>query len=285
MSSFLQNHKRQPRLFIDLPSKGQFYTTDVMDKAESLPVFGMTAMDEMMLRTPDALFSGEATAQIIKSCIPDIKNPWALVGYDIDYILLSIRIATYGESIGVTSTCPKCNSSTDSDINLQALLSRVNEYEIKKSFGIGELKFILQPITYQQTTDFSIENYTLEKQIMSVESVKPEDKERAKYLNDLMLEAARLNLRVALAHIESIEDGQEKEADPETIYKWVSENDLEFYNKIKDTIMEMTESWQLPEFEVQCANEECAQIYKTKMDMDYSNFFAARSLSSRNLVS
>ena len=67
MSTFLEKHKRQPKIFIDLPSQGKFYNSDVVSKTEGLAVFGMTAMDEIMLKTPDALFSGEATAQVMKS--------------------------------------------------------------------------------------------------------------------------------------------------------------------------------------------------------------------------
>jgi len=65
MSSFLEKYKRQPKIYIDLPSKGVFYSDDVLDNGQfvSLPVFGMSAMDEIIFKTPDALFSGEATAQ------------------------------------------------------------------------------------------------------------------------------------------------------------------------------------------------------------------------------
>ncbi len=285
MSSFLEKHKRQPKLFIDLPTQGKFYDASVCEKAESLPVFGMTAMDEMLLRTPDALFSGEATAQVIKSCIPDIKDPWGLVGYDIDYVLLSIRIATYGETIPIVTKCTKCDSENEADINLQNLLKLVNEFEIKQSFEIRDLEFHLTPITYRKTTDFSIQSYTLQKQIASVDRLPLEDSERDVKLNDLLHASANLNIQVALSHISEIVDGEDKEADPEVIKEWVSQNDVEFYNKIKETIMNMTESWKLPTFDVTCSNEECKHRYKTQLDMDYSNFFGARSLRSRNLVS
>ncbi len=285
MSSFLDKHKRQPRLFIDLPTEGKFYDSSVCEKVESLPVFGMTAMDEMLLRTPDALFSGEATAQVINSCIPNILDPWQLVGYDIDYVLLSIRIATYGETIPISTKCPKCGTENEAEINLQNLLKLVNEYEIKQSFVIRDLEFFLKPITYKQTTDFSIQSYTLQKQIASVDQLPLENTERDKQLNDLLHASANLNIQVALSHISEIVDGEDKEADPEVIKAWVSENDVEFYNKIKETIMSMTESWKLPKFEVTCTNEDCKETYKTQLDMDYSNFFGVRSLRSRNLIS
>ena len=285
MSSFLDKYKRQPRLFIDLPTEGKFYSAEVCDRFESIPVFGMTAMDEMMLRTLDALFSGEATAQVIKSCIPDIKDPWGLVGYDIDYVLLSIRIATYGSSIPVTTKCPKCQTETEADINLQALLEMVNGYNIQKSFKIKDLEFILKPITYRQTTDFSVQSYTLQKQIAFVDQKELTDEDRDKELNDLLLQSSNLNLSVALTHIGEIVQGDNSEADPKVIYEWVKDNDVEFYNKIRDTILDMTESWKLPDFDSACTNEECKHQYKSNLEMDYANFFGTRSLHSRNLIS
>lgn len=285
MSTFLEQHKRQPKLFIDLPSEGVYYDDTVCKQFKSMAVFGMSAMDEIMLKTPDALFSGEATYQIMRSCIPDILDPWNLIGYDIDYILLSIRIATYGESIDITANCPKCNTANDGTVNLQGLLEQVNNYEIKHSFNMGPLHFDLKPISYKETTDFSAEHYTLQRQIMQSEKLDLPQKEKDEYLNNLMMQSANLNLRIALSHIEKITDGENVEADPDVIYKFVSENDVSFYNKVRETIMELTQRWKLPTFESTCANEECGHEYQTNLDMDYANFFGTRSLRSRNLIS
>ena len=92
MASFLTERKRQPKIYIDLPSRGIFYDENIIQDKQytEIPVFGMNTMDEIMIKTPDALFSGESTVDVIKSCIPIIKNPWELVGFDIDYILLSL---------------------------------------------------------------------------------------------------------------------------------------------------------------------------------------------------
>jgi hypothetical protein len=285
MSTFLEKHKRQPKLFIELPSEGQFYDDTVCAKVKSMPVFGMSAMDEILLKTPDALFSGEATYQVMQSCVPDILDPWQLIGYDIDYILLSIRIATYGENIDITTKCPKCTAEVDGTVSLTSLLQQVNEYETNYSFQVGELYFDLHPITYRQTTDFSAEHYTLQRQIMQASEVDLPQDEKDKYLNDLMLQSANLNLRIALAHINRITDGENEEADSEQIHKFVSENDLDFYTKVRDTIMEITQRWKLPKFDTTCGNEECNHTFKTNLDMDYSNFFGTRSLHSRNLIS
>lgn len=285
MSTFLEKHKRQPKIFIDLPSQGKFYNSDVVSKTEGLAVFGMTAMDEIMLKTPDALFSGEATAQVMKSCIPDIIDPWKLVGYDIDYILLSIRIATYGEKIDITTKCPHCDTTNEGVVNLQQLLEHVNTYEVEKSFKLGNLEFIIQPITYRETTDYSIQSFTLEKQISQADRLSLDSKDRDKMLNDLYQEAAQLSLRVAVSYIAEVIEGEEKEADRETILAWITDNDLEFFDKVKSTLGELTEKWKLPNFEYTCQNEECGKIFPTNLDMDYSNFFGTRSLHSRSLIS
>ena len=189
MSSFLQKYKRQPKLFIDLPSQGKWYDDTIIQdgKIDSIPVFGMTAMDEILLKTPDALFSGEATAQVIQSCIPNILDPWRLVGYDIDFVLIAIRIATYGETLPVVVECPKCTEKSDADVNLQNLLGLFANYEIEQTFNMGELTFILHPITYRETTDFTIEAYTTERQLMQLDKLQLPQEERDKKINELYL--------------------------------------------------------------------------------------------------
>ena len=87
-SNPLQKYFRQPKIYIGLPSKGNWYPDGSIEKTETgeYPIYAMTARDELMFKTPDALFTGRATADVIKSCIPTILDPWKLVGYDIDIL-------------------------------------------------------------------------------------------------------------------------------------------------------------------------------------------------------
>ena len=284
MTSFLEKHKRHPKLYIDLPSQGKWYNDTIVTKVESMPVFGMTAMDEIVLKTPDALFSGEATAQVIKSCMPDILDPWQLVGYDIDYILIAIRIATYGEDIDITTTCPKCESETVGTVPLQRLLENLNNNPITQDFQMEDLTFILHPVTFRDTTNFSIESYSLQRQILQVENTNLSRQEKDEQLNLLYTAVAELNLKVAVAYLNAVTDGNDQETDKQTITTFVQENDVKFYEKLRSTITQLTKNWQLPPFDIQCTSEECEHTYNTKLDMDYSNFFGTKSLHSRNLT-
>ena len=72
----LSAHFRAPKLFTPLPSEGRFYDNSVVEMPETLelPVFSMTAKDEMIMKNPDALLNGEAVAQVIQSCVPNVKQ-------------------------------------------------------------------------------------------------------------------------------------------------------------------------------------------------------------------
>ena len=61
----LQNYFRQPKVFLRLPSMGIYNKPEaIQGNVESIPVYGMTGMDEIILKTPDALISGESTVKV-----------------------------------------------------------------------------------------------------------------------------------------------------------------------------------------------------------------------------
>ena len=102
---------RQPKIYVRLPSKGKFYPDGSLDASADgqYPVYAMTAKDELMFKTPDALLSGQSTVELIKSCIPAILDPWSMPSIDLDFALIAIRIATYGDKMEVGCNCPHCN--------------------------------------------------------------------------------------------------------------------------------------------------------------------------------
>lgn len=288
MSSFLQNYQRQPKLFIDLPSKGKYYNSSIIEDEQyvQIPVFGMNAMDEILFKTPDALFSGEATAQVIRSCIPTILDPWKLVGFDIDYVLIAIRIATYGDDMGITCTCPNCSEKTDVNVSLTKMIQTYETYQTEYNFRLEDLNFILKPITYKQLTDFAVENYTYERTMLQIgQQDELDEKQKNSAMKDVYNKTSELNLRIAVSYIDEITNGNDSESDINEITKFVAGNDAVFYQKLKDGITDLSNKWKLPPLQVECANEECEKEYSTKVELDYANFFGLKFLHSRNLIS
>ena len=100
MTNPLINAYRKPALYIPLPSTGRFYKTKPKLSVDNeLAVYAMTARDELITKTPDALFNGEATISLLKSCCPDITEPESMPVGDLLVILIGIRQASYGKNI------------------------------------------------------------------------------------------------------------------------------------------------------------------------------------------
>jgi len=75
---------------------------------DEVEVYPMLPKDELMLYNPDALLSGQAIINLIKSCCPSILNPEKLYFPDSNILLLAIKKATYGNDHKQTYMCPEC---------------------------------------------------------------------------------------------------------------------------------------------------------------------------------
>ena len=155
---------RQPKIFVKLPSQGEYYPAGALDKSTTgeYPVYAMTAKDELMFKTPDALLSGQSTVEVIKSCIPAIQDPWSMPSLDIDAGLIAIRIATYGENMGVEANCPHCEHLNEYDIDLVKWLDTINAWQFKPEVDIAPLTIHVRPYTYKELSQTSLK--TLEHQ-------------------------------------------------------------------------------------------------------------------------
>lgn len=72
----LKQYFRQPALYLRLPTVGRWYDggeVRVNEDAE-LAIYGLSAVDDIMLNTPDAMLNGKALENVIKNCAPDILN-------------------------------------------------------------------------------------------------------------------------------------------------------------------------------------------------------------------
>ena len=51
MSSFLEKYKRQPKIYIDLPSQGTFYSPEVLEDQKEIIINNTLAVDRIRLKT------------------------------------------------------------------------------------------------------------------------------------------------------------------------------------------------------------------------------------------
>jgi hypothetical protein len=176
----LASYMRQPKIYITLPSGGNFWTPGSLEMTETgeFPVYSMTARDELLFKTPDALLNGQSVVDVIQSCMPNIKNAWDCPTIDLDTILIAIRLATYGDKMPFAHKIPVINEEVEYELDLKILLNQqqanhwVEQVVINPDFII-----FVKPLTYKHLTQTSIKGFETSR-IMSMvndESI-PEEK-------------------------------------------------------------------------------------------------------------
>lgn len=268
----LQQFFRQPKIFISLPSHGVYYKPGVIQgDVENMPMFGMTGMDEIMVKTPDALLSGESTARVIESCCSFIKNSWEINSLDIDTILTAIRIATYGNTLSVDHTCKSCSAQNEYDLDLNRIIEHFAQCKYDNKIVLKELTIMLKPLTYRQSTEFSLKNFQLQQQLNQASRIEDE-KERAESITRLFKELAYLQNEVYTENIESVDIGSAVVDQRNFIREWIENCDKEMIDEIKKHIQLNQEQWTSPKYHVVC--NECSAETDIIVDLDLSTFFA-----------
>jgi len=269
----LKKYRRQPKIYATLPSKGKFYDATVVNNGDftELPVFSMTANDEILFKTPDALINGQATANNIRSCVPSVLNPMQLVTLDIDYLLLAIRLATYGSGLSVNHKCKHCKHENSYDIDIQKLLDYYNSLEYKDQIQIENFVVKIRPLTYQEFSETQQRNIALSRALRIQSQKITDEQKRDAFINETLQQIATLTVEFIFRSIKSITVDGVEETDIVEIKEFLDDNDISFYNTIKEHIESQVEVWQMPTQNVQC--EACEKEDKVAVRIDQSDFF------------
>lgn len=89
---------------------------------------------------------------VIKSCVPNIIDPWKMPSIDLDTILIAIRIATYGEQLDITTKIPKIGDEKDYGIDLRKVLNKLVTASFEDKVTIANMIVSLRPLTYEEFT-------------------------------------------------------------------------------------------------------------------------------------
>ena len=268
----LRQYFRRPAIYITLPSKGKYYpegTLDMPDGGE-IPVYPMTAIDEITSKTPDALFNGTAIAELIKSCVPVIKDPWAIPSTDLDTILVAIRAATNGNELDIESTCDNCQEVSKYGVNLVGLLSDITSGEYEKPFKIGELSINFKPIPYKVVNQGNLDQFDVQRQINQLESVEDQD-ERTKQSNQLLKKLTDMNISLITNTIESIDTPSESVTNKDFIAEFLKGCDKNTFDSIRNYVVSLRESSNIKPLKVKCIH--CSHEYQQPLALNVTDFF------------
>jgi len=266
---------KKPNLFIPLPSKGNYYKKKPKLSIDNeLAVYAMTARDELITKTPDALFNGEATISLIKSCCPDIEDPESMPVNDLLVILVGIRQASYGREIDIDVKCPKCEYQNQLQLDASVMLSTVKTDPIDPSVTLpSEFKIVCNPYTLTDRTLLQVQQVKQSKMIQGLASEKLDDVARQELFGKTFVEIAELTVDLITNAIQSVQ-GKDTDVitDKETIREWLQTITKADYDAIKAKVEELSESGLETQFNASC--QDCGHTWKTGVDLDIANFFA-----------
>lgn len=267
----LQKYFRQPKIFISLPSKGIYNTPGVIQgDVTNLPVYGMTGMDEIIMKTPDALLTGDSVVKVIESCCPSIKDAWELSNLDTDLMLAAIRIATFGTNMGVLHSCPNCGHENSYDIELGQIIDHFSRCEYESKVVADQLIVKLQPLSYKQVSEFALKNYSMQKTLQQSSAIEDE-LERQQIIAGLYQQLGVLRNEIFAAGIESVDMPNGSVTDRVFIIEWLDNADKATFDSIKQVIDRNNETWKTPAMPVQC--EECESENLLRIELDQASFF------------
>lgn len=280
----LSAYFRKEELKISLPSKGAFYPpgTLELDSNKEVGVYPMTALDELTLKTPDGLLSGESTFKVIRSCVPAIKDPWQMPSIDVDSVLIGIRIASYGPNMTVTSTVPKTKSKQDHEINLMGLLDSRKQPIIDTKVMLGNgVTIVVKPSSYREMQ--SIRRETFEKQRLSrtINNSDMDEEAKEKEFNKIFANLTMLNVQTLTDNIDTIVTPEGTFNDMASKQEFVNNVELKHVNMIRKKVDEINVIGSLPKYKVQTPEEDvkkgAPESYEVPVMLDNSDFFAFQS--------
>lgn len=272
MNNPLKQYFRRPALYLTLPSKGQFYPEGSIDMPENgeLAVYPMTAIDEITSKTPDALFNGSAIVEIIKSCIPAIKDPWKMPNTDMDAVLIAIRSATNGSELEIKSTCPNCENEGSYGINLSGLLQSIKPVDYDSSFPIGDLVIKFKPISYNESNKLNLAQFEAQREISNMQEIQ-DDTVRNTKSGEIMKKLSNLNMNLISSTIESISIPGETVTDTKFIHEFLSSCDRNTFEKIRETMINIRADSNIKPQKIQCVN--CSHEYTQTLTLNVTDFF------------
>ena len=267
----LRQYFRRPAVYMKLPSNGAGYPPGTLTMPENgeLPVFPMTAIDDITSKTPDALYNGAAVSEIIKSCVPDIKDPWAIPGNDIDAILIAIKAAS-GDSLTIPSTCPKCENSADYGLNLPALLSTLKAGDYTNEFEINDLKIKFRPLNYKEMNDAALAQFEINKANVMLQTDIP-DNEKTKILEDALKQITNQTMILLSKSIEYIKTPTSIVENKDYILDFIKNCDKNVYISLRDYSAKLRTDSELQPIDIKCSN--CSNEYKQPYTLNISDFF------------
>jgi hypothetical protein len=268
----LKSYFRRPALYLTLPSKGIGYPPGVINFPENneLPVYPMTAIDEVTSRTPDALFNGVAIIELVKSCVPNVIDPWRILQTDLDSILLAIKIASNGSEMDIDTTCPSCTEDAKYGVNLSALLAgyKVGDYSVP--LEVDDLLIKFSPIDYKRMNAAGTIQFDIQRDLAQLQRLE-EGIDKDNKTSEIIKMMSSVTMDLIADTIEFIKTPDVTVLEKEHIREFIDNCSSQTYEKIRTYSTELKKSSEAQPLHFKCIH--CQHEYDQPFNINVSDFF------------
>ena len=273
----LRQYFRQPAIYIKLPSGGKNYPEGALEWPANgeLPVYPMTAVDEITYRTPDALFNGTAVVDVIKSCIPNILDPWSMPATDVDTALVAIRIASYGHTMEFETVCPHCTESSEFGLDLRTVLDQMKSPDYSRTIKQGDLEVFFKPMTYKNLNDNNHSQFEEQKILQMLPDAEIPDQQKITALSEAMKKLTDVTVNALVQSIAAVKTPDSMVTESAYIAEMLKNCDRRLFNQIRDHIINIKSEAEIKPLKLKCNS--CNQEYEQAVTLDMSSFFEVAS--------
>ncbi len=241
----LTSFMRQPKIYIRLPSNGDYWPSGSLDISETgeYPVYSMTAKDELMLKIPDAVMNGQAVVEVLQHCMPNIKNAWMVPQIDLDIILIAIRLATYGEKMNTPITI-----GTDEEleyvVDLRTIMDTLqSQITWDPIVPVNEnLTVFVRPMNYKQISESALKTFETQKIMQIANNDNMDEETKIAAFKESFSKLTDVTLGMVQSGIYRVDSSEGSTDNPEFIKEFVENVDKDIFNAVQKHIEKLTQT-------------------------------------------
>lgn len=271
----LSQYFRRPALYFSLPSAGKYYNPGVVNIPPNgqLPVYPMSSIDEALAKSPDGLFNGDSLVRIVRSCVPDILDPWSLNNIDMEAVIVAIRASSVDGELDVTSVCPACKVESNYAVNLMNVLAEKTSVDYDTPLLIRDLEIKFKPLTYAEINNNGIEQFKLQRTLVLIDEI--EDDEKKKEIMNSSIEGMNALLYdVLTSTIDWIKTPETTVNDRNFIREFLVNTDSKTSDAIKNHSISLRQKNDTKPLKLVCTSETCKHEYTQPLVLNFTDFFA-----------
>jgi len=240
----LVSFMRQPKIYIRLPSNGDYWPAGSLDISETgeYPVYSMTAKDELMLKVPDAVMNGQAVVEVLQHCIPNIKNAWMTPSIDLDIILIAIRLATYGEKMNTPITIGN-DEELEYVVDLRTIMDTLqSQITWDPVVPVNEnLTVFVRPMNYKQISESALKTFETQKIMQIVNNDNMDEDTKVAAFKESFSKLTDVTLGMVQSGIYRVDSSEGSTDNPAFIKEFVDNVDKDIFNAVQHHLEKLRE--------------------------------------------